>query len=329
MKLAIFKGFEDDHVGYIEACKELNVEYEIIDILSDDYIFKVQESDADGFLCHPPCMIPEQKNIYDERLYFVNKVLGRSIYPSYEELFIYENKRNLSDLLKIINVEHPTTRVFCRKEDAMAYIEHAEYPLVFKSKIGASASGVDIVKNKRYARRLVNKSFGRIHPLLTLGHVRFMKLRGIPLPVFGMLQSQYVIIQDYHEIKWEWRIIKIGNFFSGHQKLLKGKFASGSNLVGWVNPPESLLRLVNEISIKRRYHSIAVDIFETKDGKFLVNEIQSMFGSYLHYQMKINDIPGVYKYETKMDQFIFKKGEYYSFGSKKIRVEHFIELLKE
>ena len=329
MILGILKGFGDHHQNYIDACRELDVEYEVIDLLSSSYINDIVDSKAQGFLCHPPCKIPEQKNIYDERLFFINKVLGKPIYPSYEELYVYENKRNLSDLLKVLDVPHAKTNVFCRKQDAIDFVEKATYPLVFKSKIGAASSGVDIVKNSRQAKKLINKSFGRLHPLFTYGHLRCTKKYGIPIPTPGTLQRHYVIIQEYHPIKWEWRIIKIDNTFAGRQKLLNGKFASGSLQVGWKKPPIELLRLVKNIAHQRNYYSIAVDIFETKDGKFLVNEIQSMFGAEFPFEMLINDVAGMFVYNDKDDTFEFVKGVYHQYNSKSLRIKHFIKLLNQ
>lgn len=326
MKLGILKGFDQLHESYVDACKELKVDYEIIDLSKSTWIEEIQNNDFAGFLCRPPCVIQEQKCIYDEKIYFINKILKYPIYPSFDELFIYENKRNMSYWLKINKFSHPETNVFSDKNEAIEYVKTADYPLVFKSNIGASAKGVDIVNTKKEALKIIRKSFGKRNPILTIGYTRFLKKRGISIPLFGIQQKHYVIIQKFHKIKWEWRIIKIGESYFGHQKLLKGNFASGSDSVGWVEPPKHLLILVKKLCETGNFYSMAVDIFETVKGEFLINEIQSIFGSYLPYQMKINNIKG--RYLFKNNDFVFEEGEFNKYSSQLLRVKHFLNILK-
>ena len=328
IKLGILKDYHDTYLNYIEACKELKVDFIVIDFLSPYWIKLIEKSGCDGFLCHPPDDIQERKNIYDERLYFLNKVLKKPVYPSYEELYIYENKRNMAYWLEINNFPAPETQIFTNRKDAIEFFRSAKYPVVLKTNIGAGGSGVDIINSRAKANRVANKIFGRFHPALTFGRVRFSrKFHGIPLPLFGRIQKHYMIVQRFYEIKWEWRIIKIGNSYSGHRKLLKGRFASGSDLVGWVKPPVNLLNIAKDVCDKGQFYSMAVDVFETLDGRFLINELQSVFGSYIPYQMKVNGKPGRFLFEN--GSFHFQEGEFHRFGSNLLRVKHFLNILND
>lgn len=333
MKLGVLKAWDKlHHNHYVDACEALNVDYEVIDILSTDWIDKIQTSGCDGFLCRPPCDFQERKTIYDEKIYFINKFLTKPVYPSYDEQFIYENKRNMASFLQIMDFPHPKTNVFARKEDALEFIEKCEYPIVFKSNVGASATGVTIVKDRDHAKKIVLSIFGRFNSLFTIGKILFLKsrkLKGLKFPAFGAIQKHYAIIQEYHKIKWEWRIIKIGESYFGHQKLLTGEFASGSGIdaVGWVDPPKELLFLVKDICEKGQFYSMSVDIFETEDDKYLINELQTHFGAYDRPQMYIDGIPG--RYVLKNDMFVFEAGDFNRFYNNLLRVEHFVDLLKK
>lgn len=332
MKLGILKSWDKlHHTHYVNACEAIKVNYEVIDILAADWIEKIQTSGCDGFLCRPPCDFQERKSIYDEKIYFIHKFLKKPIYPSFDEQFIYENKRNMASFLEIMNFPHPKTNVFARKEDALLYIESCRYPIVFKSNIGAAASGVTIVKNKQHAKKIITSIFGRFRSIFTIGKIPFLKsktLRGLQYPAFGKIQKHYVIIQEYHKIKWEWRIIKIGNSYFGHQKLLKGEFASGSGIdaVGWVEPPKELLILVKDVCEKGQFYSMSVDIFETEKGEYLINELQTHFGAYDRPQMYIDGIPGRYLLQNEM--YVFEEGHFNKYFNNILRVEHFIEILK-
>ena len=97
--------------------------------------------------------------------------------------------------------------------------------------------------------------------------------------------------------------------------------------LGGYDPPKHLFDLLRDICQKGNFNSMAMDIFETIDGQFYINELQSMFGSYNNSQMYINGKPGRYTY--KEGQYIFEEGYFNIFGSCLLRVEHFISILKK
>ena len=108
--------------------------------------------------------------------------------------------------------------------------------------------------------------------------------------------------------------------------MLKGQMASGSDRIGWVEPPEEVLLLAKNVCDKGNFDSMAVDIFETINGEFLVNELQAVFGSYIPYQMKINRTPGRFVFQD--NTFNFEEGEFHRHGSNLLRVEHFLQKLQ-
>lgn len=229
----------------------------------------------------------------------------------------------MAAFLEFYNIPHAKTFVFINKQSALDFIRTATFPMVQKSNIGAGGSAVTIISNKHQAKRIANKIFGFKEGLLSHGLSPIYKKFGIPVKLTGCSQKNYMILQSFHKIKWEWRILKIGNSYFGHQKLLKGDMASGSGLVGWVRPPEELLYLTKDICDKGYFDVMDVDIFETIDGKYLVNEIQTIFGSYLPYQMKIDGKPGRFVYSEE-NGFLFEEGEFNILGSKLLFVEDFI-----
>lgn len=328
IKLGVLNTFDNrGRDCYIAACKELGVDYEVVDILASDWVERVSNSSCDGFLARPPCDLPVRKAVYDERLYFLSNVLKRPIYPGFEELFIYENKRNMASWLQIHRFPHPKTEVFCRKADAIEYLDKCTYPVVFKANTGASARQVRIVKDRFEAKTIIHQIFGLVHPSLSLGYVGF-KFKGVPLPLPGVSQKHVVLIQSYSKIRWEWRVIRIGESYFGHQKLLKGQFASGSGKVGWVRPPDELLHMVRDLCDKGGFRSMAVDIFELEDGSYQINELQSIFGSYNNSQMYIDGKPGRLLLQDD-DSFKFEEGYFNTHGSYLLRVKDFLAVLKD
>lgn len=329
MRLGILKSFReiDELVSsYAQACKYLNVDYVIIDIMSSNWIENIKKANVDGVLVRVKGNIQEHKSFFDERLAIIDEELHIPIYPSRKELFLYENKRLYAYWLNANNFPHPKSYVFYDKKNAIKFLDETEYPIVFKTSGGASASGVQIINSKHKAKRLVHKILGYFDARLTIGLIPWTFVnKWIPVPKFGQVQKNYIIIQEYIPIKWEWRIIKIGNSFFGHQKLLKGQFASGSGLVGWVKPPFELLDMVDNLCNVGKFDSMAMDVFEGKDGKYYINEIQSLFGSFADYQMSIDGKHG--RFIKQGVSYMFEEGDFNIINSNVLRVEDFVKKL--
>ncbi|UYO99180.1 hypothetical protein OF820_08850 [Oceanotoga sp. DSM 15011] len=325
MKLGILKEFTGYESNYIKACEDLKVDYEIIDIISNDWIDNILKSNCDGFLVRPSFAKDVWKRMYDEKLYFISHVLKKPIYPDYYSLFIYENKKNMAYFLKLNDIPHPKTWIFYDKEEALNFVEkYDKYPLVFKPNIGSGALGIKFM-NKNQAKKIINKIFTK-WKFFNFGYTKWYKTKFIfSVPIMDDKQYNFVIFQEKLDVKWEWRIIRIGESFFGHQKLANGKFHSGSGKVGWVKPPEELLNLVKRITDENGFRSMDIDIFETLDNKFYVNELQAIFGSYDNSQMYIDGKPG--RYLFKDDEWIFEEGYFNQNGSFNLRVEDFLKIL--
>ncbi|MEC6815434.1 hypothetical protein VXS05_10350 [Photobacterium toruni] len=328
MKLSILKGFNDyDEYNYEKACKELGIDYDFVNIIGDNWINEINNSTSDGFLARPPCDFLERKNIYDERLYFINKIMKKNIYPSFDELFIYENKRNMAAWLEINKFPHVKTHVFLLKNEALDFCNKTSYPIITKSNIGASSSGVKVLKNIKDAKKFINSVFG-FNSKLAIGAMPKVRKFNLPIPIIGSAQKHTVLFQEFIDIKWEWRIIKIGDSFFGYKKLLGSNgLASGNNLDGWGEPPKELLFMVKDLCDKGGFLSMAVDVFETIDGIYYINELQSIFGAYNNSQMYINNEPCRFIYDKGIKDFFIEKGYFCQNGCANLRVEDFIKKL--
>lgn len=309
------------------ACSENDVDFVEIDIMSPNWMEQC-DGNIDGYLIRPPCIYQEHKSIFDERVFFLNQVLGRFIYPSFKELYTYENKRNMHLFLSGHGIPHAKTKVYMRKKEALENLDELQFPVVSKSNIGASGSAVQIVKNKSQYLCLINKVFGRFSPEFSIGWSPVIKKHGIPLPRFGRAQKHYLLTQEFLSIKWEWRMIRIGDSYIGHQKLLGNNgFASGSELVGWERPSDELLWLLHDATEKMGMRCMTLDVFETTDGEFYVNEMQTIIGAYRPYQMKVDGKPG--RFILRDGGFSFEEGIHCKNACWNPRVEDFVSMLRK
>ena len=111
----------------------------------------------------------------------------------------------------------------------------------------------------------------------------------------------------------------MGDSFFAHKKLLLGNMTSGSLEKEYSNPPLELLDFVKQITDKFNFKSQAVDLFESSDGNYLINEMQCIFGQSDAFQMKVNGEIGRYLHDGK--GWFFEKGDFNSNESFDLRLE--------
>ena len=331
-KLGILNGFRkgrDSYESYIDACRDLGVEYEVIDIISEHWLDNIQNSSCSAFLTRPTPYYVPWKIMFDERLYHVERSLGKIVYPSYKELVMYENKRQMAYFLQVHNIPAPKTHIFYDKAEALQFAHNSIYPLVFKTHIGAQSRGVKVLDTERRACSLIRQVFSRGYARSIRTTLRGLLKTPIDIPYY-YFDSEYkvIILQQYIESCKEWRMIRIGNSYFGHQKLKKGDFHSGSGLVGWETPPRRLLDFVRTVCDIGKFWSMCVDVFEDPAGQYYVNELQSVFSSYNPSQMYVEGKPGRFQYNASADLWEFEEGVFNQNGSNNLRVEHLLEILR-
>lgn len=330
--------------NWMLACQKANVAYNLIDITKSDWFEKVISPEYDFFVVRPFAFIEPEKTLIDERLYIISKYLNKLLYPSFNELLIHENKRFLSYYLKANNIPHPRTLVFYRKHEAMDFINSAIFPLVGKTSIGGSGTGVTILHNKEEGIKYLKKAFSRSGIKRRFGPNRdnattkslFKKAINNPALVIEKFrqyyqihqnaQKNFIILQEYIAHDFEWRLVKIGDSYFGHQKEKKGEKASGTKGINYIPPSNELLDFVRGLSISQGYNSMAFDIFEDPNQGFLVNELQTIFGHVQDHICENNGKPG--RFIFKNGTWSFEEGDFNIYESYYLRLLDAIKLYK-
>jgi glutathione synthase/RimK-type ligase-like ATP-grasp enzyme len=326
------------------SCVNARIDYSIIDLTSHNWYTEVLNNTSDIFLLKPPGETFKFKHLYDERVYVISEVMKRFVYPSFKEVFIYENKRLLSDFLKGGEISMPETHVFYNKDEALKFAESATIPIVGKTGIGASGTGVRIIKSKSELKAYIRTAFGkgikrRLGPNRNTGSIKSWSKKAYASPSFLLkkikkyleiykdTQKGFVILQEYTHHEFEWRIIKIGESWFGHQKTKNGEMASGTKGIDYIPPPFELLAFCKHICDNHNFDAMAIDIFEHPTKGYVVNELQTIFGHVQDFIMKVNDKIG--RYIFKNNTWIFEEGDFNTNESYDLRLEAAIALYEQ
>jgi len=327
--------------SWTNACKEYEVNYKVINLASSNWLDNILKDKFDFFVIKPPGSFEHYKNMYDERLYIITKILGYQTYPSYEECIIYENKKMLSYFLKAKNIPHPKTTIFYKYEEAKKYIEGSGYPFVAKTSIGATGSGVEFIDNKASAQLYIKKAFKgkgihrRFGPNRVTGNPKKWLIKAFDSPkylknrlkhyfnTYRNVQKNYVIFQEHIPHEFEWKLIKIGGSYFAHKKIKVNKMASGGKVKEFGMPDSKIMDFVENLCKTNAFNSVDVDIFEY-NNKYLVNEIQCIFGIPYGYLTKVDNETG--RLIKINGEWQFEKGDFAKNDCCNIKLENALEL---
>lgn len=327
-----------------KSCQNINIQYDIIDLTASDWFERISNKDYAGFLVQPPGELARFKELFNERLYVIAKVLNKLVYPSYDEVALHENKRYLSFFLRASQIPHPQTWVFYKKDEALKFALNAELPVVAKTMIGASGTGVEIIKTKTNLDNYINRAFGkgikrRLGPNRQTGNIKTWCSKAFGDPGFAIkkikkyfeiykdTQNGFAIFQEYIPHDFEWRAVKIGESYFAHKKIKYKDMASGSKGIDYVNPPLGLLHFVRDLCETNGFSCMAVDLFEDGKGGFLVNELQTIFGHVQDHIMEVDGKPGRYRFQNQ--RWVFEEGDFNTNESYDLRLQTAIELYKD
>jgi hypothetical protein len=318
---------EDDHLPWVKACNGHNdrVDYRVVRLTSSGWFEEIMSFSPRILLAKPGGLTPLFKQLYDERIFILAETAKFTIFPSPVEIYLYENKRLLSYWLEMNGIPHPSTWVLYDYLEAKRFITSSGFPVVAKTNIGASGSGVTILRSVNQAEAYLYRTFrGKGSPQRTgpnfekgdmlsrgLHYVKHPGDIGKKLTVYRTraesLQKGFVLFQEYIQHEFEWRVVRIGDSFFAHKKVKLKDKASGTLLKTYDNPPPGVLEFVRDITNRHKMYSQAVDLFESDRG-YLVNELQCIFGQSDPFQMKVDGIAGRYRHSDS--GWIFEEGDW-------------------
>lgn len=314
VKLGIIREFTRIHSFYIGACRELGVPYQVVDISGPDWYQTVKDAGCDAFLVRPSGQITVWKQMFDERLRIMSVDLDLRLYPAYEEIWFYESKRRMHYWLQAHGVAHPQTWIFYDRTQAHDFVAQAPLPLVYKTDFGSGAMGVRIMRNRNKLHRLVDLCFRK--GVVKSGGDRRDRQWG------------HILLQEYVPQIQEWRMIRIGDSYLGYQKRQRGEYHSGSHAYEYGTPPTDLLDWVRLITDQGGFRSMALDVFVTPAGRFLVNELQTTFKIHVEAGLPmVEGKPGRFVYDQAGQTWRFIAGDFCQNQLCNLRVQDLLQQL--
>jgi glutathione synthase/RimK-type ligase-like ATP-grasp enzyme len=276
--------------------KHNKIPYEFYDIHSSDWLKNASRFDIFVWRTHSS---PAAQYEAETKIYILEKVLTKICLPSYAELWSYEDKLRMSFLLKIHGLPGVDTFITFNHKEALSYSDANVFPVVSKISTGSASKGVELIRNSKEGKKLINKIFGS-------GYKTYWKY---------LKQKNYIYWQKFiHDAVFDLRILVVDNkLFGSYRYPRKGDFrASGSGVHEYGDLPQEAMRIAIQTHKKLNTRFLAVDfVYSPSQKRYFIIEASVFISLGTAPELIINGVPGYYSYSEKDDSFTFEKGKYW------------------
>ncbi len=219
--------------------------YALYDIQRSDWLAQADKFDVIIWrVISFPAALEEARR----KIYLLEKKLGKSCFPNYDTLLLYEDKIMQYERLRLQGLPIIDTFVSHNYDEALAAVERLHYPLVSKIVAGSGSIGVELVTSPRQARQIVRTAFSHRGRWTGWPYLR---------------QKDYVFFQAYEENEgYDLRILVSGKHINGfYRDVPPGEFrASGMALARSGDLPEQAMRLAWQVAKRLNLITVAVDM---------------------------------------------------------------------
>jgi len=283
------------------------LEYGIVNLDRSDWVGSV--ADADLVIWKPPYMGHEFAGYVKEKIYFLERHLGKTVVPGFETVWHFESKAAQSYLLSLAGTPSPRTFVSFDYDESDGQAGREEYPVVLKSSAGAGSVNVRAIRNRDDLLGFLRRTFsltlwdrtaasgaGRLSRLVS-GFGRdwfsdFLRRRRRGEQPFGMAYWQEFIPGNDADL----RITAIGDRFATGfwRRNRPGDFrASGSGRLDYDTPvPHEAMLMCLDLNKRFGFDSMAYDIL-FRDGDMLISEM-----SYGYSDAAVHGVAGYWVFES-------------------------------
>lgn len=269
-----------------QGCFALGLEPHTIQVDRDGWMEAV--SQVDLFVWRPVMGDPSEMAEIRTKIPLIES-MGIPCFPNSLMLWLYDDKIRETFFLRSHGHPVPDTFVSFNPEEARAYLEAATFPLVAKTHMGASSSGVVLLRSRAAALELLEGIF-KGPTLLEKVKEKYYFLPRLAKGDFLMARKyrftdacpRYLYVQAFIETDSDWRITTLGKDLLSvfvRRNRPEDFRASGSGrweMVAVENLPVEACDLALEISNRHGFTSMAYDFMRSPKG-WVIGEISMTF----------------------------------------------------
>jgi glutathione synthase/RimK-type ligase-like ATP-grasp enzyme len=293
----------DDYIA-----QGIAINYDLINLESVDWLDRIAPYDV--IIWNPNYMGIKLASHLKEKIYFIQSVLHKKVFPSFNTVWHFESKVAQSYIFSHYKIQTPRTFVSFDYSQAFSHLNSTDLPVVLKKSEGAGSSNVQLIKTRKKLRSTVESAFANqfwrdSRKIITRQQFivqNFTKRRfwfWLSTKLFHQSKADGVIYwQEYiPDNKADLRITVIGDSLAyGYWRNNRPNDfrASGSGLLDYEREiPHELLSYCMKINSDLKFDSMCYDIIFSRDSFVITEMSYNYIADYLfkdpgYYEKNIN-----------------------------------------
>ena len=281
---------------YERFLKNNNIKYEYYDILAHDWQDRAKQYDI--IIWHTDSD-PSTQEIAINKIYVLEKLMGKKCLPTFDEIWSYENKINAHYLFNQYSLPEIPTFVSHNKSDIGEYLNQAKFPIISKLDTGSASEGVEKIDTLSNSLSMLDKVFS------FSGRKTYFDYKN---------QKNYVLFQEFmNDATFDLRIMVVGDKLFGYYRYPnKGDYkASGAGNYEKKEIDPIALDLAFKVKEKYRARFLATDLlYSKKYNQYFIIESSIFIGVDTCEQLVIDGKAGYYQ-RISEGQYEFCEGKYW------------------
>ena len=280
---------------YERFCINNGIRYGFYDIYRSDWIEQAAQYDI---IVWQTDSNPAEQHIAESKIYVLEHVLKKECFPSFHEVWQYEDKCRENYLYSALDIPSIPTVVTNSLDEALHCIDTADYPFIYKDYIGTGSREVVKIDSRSRARKLVYRIFMKGKKGLW-GHF--------------FVKNIFYMQKFMADATFDLRVMMSGDKAFGYYRYpKKGDFkASGAGNYEKKEIPEDVLRLAYDIKRKLGVRQVGVDfLYSPAEGKYYVIETSVFNRIDTPEQLVVNGVAGYYDM-SDLDNITFRPGKFW------------------
>lgn len=252
---------------FSEILNQKKIKFGYVYIDKDNWIQQVNEFDI--LIWKPKFMGIESSQFFKEKVYFIQNIMNKRVFPNYETVWHFDSKIAQKYLFEYLNIQSPKTYVSFDYNESINIAEKIGYPTVSKRSNGAGSTGVKLLHSSEQLIRKVNFDF--------VGKKILSNVFKTNHDPFG-----YVYVQEFMKNNaGDLRINIIGDKYAvGFWRTNRDNDfrASGSGKIDYKKEiPLEIIEYCATVSRINNFDSMAYDVLFNEKSEFVIVEISYGF----------------------------------------------------
>lgn len=258
MIIALAQAYNGLHKTYAREFKKRKVETFYFDIDTPAWQVNLNKKKFDAVLWHADAKDERCREILD-RVYFIEKILKKPMFPDTNMYFTYNDKIKQYDLFEFLKAPYINTYISYKKPEALNIAKRLKYPIVIKNTYGYGGKHVFKIESQKEARDAIEQIFDRGY-------------NGI---------QGYFYAQDFIKTDCDLRIITVANEVVAYWRVNPGNWKHNISRGGQVildDVPKEAIRICQKISRAMKFHWMSYDLF-ARNGRYYLLEMACNFST--------------------------------------------------